>query len=113
MEIGLLFINWLCVEAQHCQNTGDISNVFSTIVGTVVGILIGGVISWCVYNRQQKTADNQDKTLKHVEELGIKQEHILEKVQAFEKKHENMLNNILTLDKKIDSLLESKKYESK
>ncbi len=71
MEIGLLFINWLCVEAQHCQNTGDISNVFSTIVGTVVGILIGGVISWWVYNRQQKTADNQDKTLKHVEELGM------------------------------------------
>ena len=53
MEI--LFINWLCVETQHCEQTGDISNVFSTIVGTVVGILIGGVISWWVYNRQQKT----------------------------------------------------------
>ncbi len=46
MEIGLLFINWLCVEAQQCEKIGDISNVFSTIVGTVVGILIGGVISW-------------------------------------------------------------------
>ena len=112
MEIGL-FINRLCVEAQQCEKIGDISNVFSTIIGTVVGILIGGVISWQIYNRQQKTADNQDKTLKHVEELGIKQEHILEKVQAFEEKHEDMLNTILTLDKKIDSLLESKKYESK
>ena len=94
----VLFINWLYVEAQHCQDTGDISNVFSTIVGTIVEILIGSVISWWIYNRQQKTADNQDKT-KHLEELGIKQEHILEKVQAFEDKHENMLNNILTLDK--------------
>lgn len=46
MEIGLLFIDWLCVEAQHCQDTGDISNVFSTIIGTLVGILIGGAISW-------------------------------------------------------------------
>jgi Na+/glutamate symporter len=111
MDIGL-FVNWLCVEAQHCDKIGDISNVFSTILGTVVGLLIGGVISWWIYNRQQKTADKQDKTLKHVEELEIKQEHILEKIQAFEEKHEVMLNNILTLDKKIDSLLESKKYST-
>jgi len=113
VEIGLLFIDWLCVEAQHCPDTGDISNVFSTIIGTLVGILIGGGISWWIYNRQQKTAVKQDKTLNHVEKLGIKQEHILVKVQAFEEKHEDMLNNILTLDKKIDSLLESKKYENK
>ncbi|HET8858183.1 MAG TPA: hypothetical protein VFM28_11710 [Nitrososphaeraceae archaeon] len=105
MEIGL-FVNWLCVEAQHCQDIGDISNVFSTIVGTLVGILIGGAISWWIYNRQQKTADKQDKTLKHVEELGIKQEQILEQIQAFEEKHDNMLNDILTLDNKIDSLIE-------
>ncbi len=69
--------------------------------------IVGGYIT------DNKTADNQDKTLKHVEELRIKQEHILEKVQAFEEKDEDMLNTILTLDKKIDSLLESKKYKSK
>jgi Na+/glutamate symporter len=102
-----LFVMWWCIEAQHCQ-TGDISNVFSTILGTVVGFVIGGIISWWIYNRQQKTADKQDKTLKHVEELGIEQEHILEKIQTFEEKHDKMLNNILTLDKKIDSLLETK-----
>jgi hypothetical protein len=61
MEIGL-FINWLCVEAQHCEKR-DISNVFATILGTVVGLLIGGGISWWIYNRQEKTADKQDKTL--------------------------------------------------
>ena len=108
MEIGLL-VNWFCVEAQHCEKIGDISNIFSTILGTVIGLVIGAGISWWIYNRQQKTADKQDKTLKHVEELGIKQEHILEKINTYEKKHDEMLNNILTLDKKIDSLLESNK----
>jgi LPXTG-motif cell wall-anchored protein len=106
MVIGLL-VNWLCVEAQYCQ-TGDISNVFSTILGTVVGLVIGGGISWWIYNRQQKTVNKQDKTLKHVEELGIKQEYILKKIKIFEEKHDKMLNNILTFDKKIDSLLETK-----
>lgn len=108
MEIGL-FVNWLCVQAQHCKETGDISNVFATTLGIVVGLLIGGVISWWIYDRQQKTADKQDKTLNHVEELVIKQEKILVKIQAFEENHDKMLNNILTLDKKIDSLLESSK----
>ena len=42
MEIGLL-VNWLCVEAQHCNKIGDISNVFATILGTVVA-LVGGYI---------------------------------------------------------------------
>lgn len=63
--------------------------------------LVGGYI---IDNK--KTADKQDKTLKHVEELGIKQEQILEQIQAFEEKHDNMLNDILTLDNKIDSLIE-------
>ena len=45
MEIALI-VNWLCVEAQQCPNEGDISNVFSTIIGTVLGILIGAFISW-------------------------------------------------------------------
>lgn len=59
MELVLL-VNWLCVEAQHCRETGDISNIFSTIIGTVLGILIGAFISWLVYNRQEKTANKQE-----------------------------------------------------
>jgi uncharacterized membrane-anchored protein YhcB (DUF1043 family) len=95
MEI-VLFVNWLCVEAQSCQPEGDISNVFSTIVGTVLGILIGAFISWLVYNRQEKTTK--------------KQEHILQKIQEYEQKHDKILKNILRLDEKIDSLLENKSH---
>ena len=95
MEI-IFFINWLCIEAQSCEEGGDISNVFSTIVGTALGILIGAVISWWIYNRQEKTTK--------------KQEEILEKIQEYEEKHDKILKNILRLDEKIDSLLENKKH---
>ena len=86
MEIALI-VNWLCVEAQQCPNEGDISNVFSTIIGTVLGILIGAFISWLIYNRQEKTTK--------------KQERILQKIQEYEQKHDKILKNILSLDKKI------------
>jgi LPXTG-motif cell wall-anchored protein len=92
-----LLVMWWCIEAQHCKDTGDISNIFSTIIGTVVGFVIGGLISWLIYNRQEKMAN--------------KQEHILERIQTFEEKHDEMLNTILILDKKIDELLENKNYE--
>ena len=108
MEIGL-FVNWLCVEAQHCQDTGDISNVFSTIVGTVVGILIGGGISWWIYNRQKKISEKQDGLLTHIEELEEKHEKILKMIQVFERNNEKLLKNIFALERKIDVLLQSKK----
>ena len=95
MELVLL-VNWLCIEAQSCKETGDISNIFSTIIGTVLGILIDAFISWLVYNRQEKTAN--------------KQEQVLEKIHEFEEKHDRILKNILKLDEKIDSLLENKSH---
>jgi high-affinity Fe2+/Pb2+ permease len=68
MEI-VLFVNWLCVEAQHCRETRDISNIFSTVIGTVLGILIGAFISWLVYNRQEKTANKQEHLLQKYKNL--------------------------------------------
>ncbi len=44
-----------------------------------------------IYNRQQKTADKQDKILQNIERLEIKQEHILEKVHEFEENHDEIL----------------------
>ena len=48
-----------------------------------------------IYNRQQKTADKQDKILQNIERLEIKQEHILEKVHEFEENHDEMLKTFL------------------
>ena len=48
-------------------------------------------ISWWIYNRQQKTADKQDKILQNIERIEVKQERILEKVHEFEENHDEIL----------------------
>ncbi|MGH9981552.1 MAG: hypothetical protein ACRD6U_08360 [Nitrososphaeraceae archaeon] len=99
----------------NCQKAGDLSNIASTYIGIVAGFLLGGIISWWIYNRQEKTAGKEQEILDHIVNLEEKHEHILEKhefilekIQIFEENHDEMLNNILTIDKKINSLLENK-----
>lgn len=110
-----LFLNLGCLEVSHCNNGGDLSNIAATYVGIVAGFVLGGLISWWIYNRQEKTAVKQQEILDHIVNLEEKHEHILEKhevilekIQLVEQNHDEMLNNILTLDRKIDSLLENK-----
>ena len=85
------------------------------IQGIIAGFVLGGLISWQIYNRQEKTAVQQQEILDHIANLEEKHEDILEKhelilenIQTVEQNHDEMLNNILTLNKKIDSLLENK-----
>jgi hypothetical protein len=99
----------------NCQKGGDLSNIAATYIGIIAGFVLAGIISWWIYNRQEKTAGKQHEILDHIVNLGEKHEHILEKhefilekIQIFEQNHEEMLNNILTIDKKINSLLENK-----
>jgi uncharacterized membrane protein YgaE (UPF0421/DUF939 family) len=100
-----LLLGW-CIEAQDCTK-GDMSNIFATILGIVVGIVIGTYISLLIYRKQQKTSEEQDKILKHIDKL---EEYLLEKTYLLQQNHDNILKNISILDKKIDSLLENKKY---
>ena len=109
------FLMWHCVDVANCQKGGDLSNIAATYVGIIAGFVLGGLISWWIYNRQEKSASKQQEILDHIAKLEEKHENILEKhvliletVQTFEQNHDEMLNNILTLDKKIDSLLENK-----
>ena len=109
------FLNWGCIEAFDCKEFGDLSNIAATYIGIVAGFVLGGLVSWWIYNRQQKTTVKQQEILDHIVNLEEKHENILEKhelilqkIQTVEQNHEEMLNNILTLDKKIDLLLENK-----
>jgi len=97
-----------CFNYIDCSHKIDLTNTAATIIGIIIGSVIGAIISWWIYNRQQETAEKQDKILQNIEKLEIKQEHILEKVHEFEENHYKMLKNIFTLEEKINLLLESK-----
>ena len=75
-----------------------------------VGAAIGGVISWWVYNRQNKTSRTQDHILHHIEEIERKNGEILTHLESYAKHHDFVLNKILLIDENIQAL--NKKIES-
>lgn len=89
------------------------TNSSSTYLGIVVGAVIGAVITWWVYNRQNKTSLKQDHVLQRVNELEQKNAHILMHLETFAKHHDDLLNkivllneNMLELDKKMSVIAE-------
>ncbi|HEY6586935.1 MAG TPA: hypothetical protein VIY98_01480 [Nitrososphaeraceae archaeon] len=55
------FLTWGCIEVSNCNNGSDLSNITATYVGIIAGFVLGGLISWWIYNRQEKTAVKQRK----------------------------------------------------
>ena len=81
-----------------------------------MGAAIGAVITWWVYNRQNKTSLKQDHVLERVNELEQKNTHILMHLETFAKHHDELLNkivllneNMLELDKKMSAISEKHK----
>lgn len=74
-----LFLNWGCIEAFHCNEFGDLSNIAATYIGIVAGFALGGLVSWWIYNRQEKTAVKQQEILDHIVNLEEKHDYILKK----------------------------------
>lgn len=82
------------------------TNSSSTYLGIAAGAAIGGIISWWIYNRQKKTADEQDFILKRIKELDENHDEILKQLERSEERHQNTLNAILGLSRKIDAIVE-------
>lgn len=87
------------------------TNSSSTYLGIAVGAAIGAVISWWIYNRQNKTSLKQDHLLERINELEQKNRQILLKLETFVQHHDELLKkiflineNILALDKKMESM---------
>jgi Na+/glutamate symporter len=84
---------WGCIP-ELSPTCMDMTNASSTYLGIIIGAIIGAIISWWIFNRQEKTSVKQDYTLNRIEHL--------------EKYNEKLLEKILDLNRKIDSLLEDK-----
>jgi len=110
-----IFVIWGCVP-ELGKGCVDMTNSSSTYLGIVVGAAIGAVITWWVYNRQNKTSLKQDHVLERLNELEQKNTHILMHLEKFAKHHEEILNKIvllnenkLELDKKMSAISEKHK----
>jgi hypothetical protein len=102
--------SWVCFTEFDQTNCRDMANASSTYIGLATGAAIGGVISWWIYNRQNKTTRKQDHILHHIEEIERKNGEILTHLESYAKHHDLVLNKILLIDENIQAL--NKKIES-
>jgi hypothetical protein len=102
--------SWVCFTEFDHTGCMDMSNTSSTYLGLAAGAAIGGVISWWVYNRQNKTSRVQDCILHQIEEIERKNGEILTHLESYIKHHDLVLNKILLLDENIQAL--NRKIES-
>jgi hypothetical protein len=108
---GTGFNSWGCFKEFDPTDCNDMSNTSSTYLGLVAGAAIGGVISWWVYYRQNKTSRKQDHVLYLIEQIERKNGKILKHLESYAKHHDLVLNKILLLEESIQAL--NKKIESK
>src|SRR5688500_6664168 len=67
-----IFIMWGCIDLKDCSSAGDLYNIASTYIGIIIGALLGGLISWLIYNRQEKISKTQDTVLNSIKKLQDK-----------------------------------------
>ena len=98
---------WGCIP-EITSNCQDMTNASSTYIGIIIGAIIAGLITWWVYNRQNKTAKQQDKMLKKIIDLEILYIKTLERIEELDKNHDATLQSILKIDEKVKKILEKK-----
>jgi hypothetical protein len=80
------------------------SNAASAYLGIIAGAAVGGVITWWIYNLQNKTSRKQDHILHHIEEIEQKNRKILIHLEAYAKHQDLVLNKIFLLNENIQAL---------
>jgi Na+/glutamate symporter len=82
------------------------TNASSTYLGIVAGAIIGGLITWWVYNRQNKTSEMQDELLNKIAELEKIHIKMLERIEALDNNHDAMLQHILKVDETVKDIVD-------
>ena len=102
---------WGCIPEVSNQCV-DMTNTSSTYLGIIAGALVGGIISWWIYNRQNKISEQQDGILHRINKIEEGNRKILVRLELSTKANGELLEmlvsldqNILELDRKIQSFL--------
>jgi Na+/glutamate symporter len=98
---------WGCIPeiTRDCQ---DMTNASSTYLGILLGAIIGGLVSWWIYNRQQKTSKKQDHFIHRISELEERHDRMLKTIERIEERNNAILNVLVELDKRITKYLADK-----
>jgi hypothetical protein len=105
-------MSWGCIPelANNCQ---DMTNTSSTYFSILVGAIIGGLISWWIYVRQNKTSQVQQIMLERIEVLNERHDNVLRRIERIEQQHEINLKSLVDLSKQIEELLATAKDSPK
>ena len=98
--------SWGCLKELSPKDNEcyDMSNAASAYLGIIAGAAVGGVITWWIYNLQNKTSRKQDHILHHIDEIEQKNRKILIHLEAYAKHQDLVLNKIFLLNENIQAL---------
>jgi Na+/glutamate symporter len=107
MIYQIMLAIWGCMP-ELTKDCVDMTNASSTYLGIIIGAIIGGIITWWVYNRQNKTSKLQDKTLNKIADLELLHIKTLERIEVLDKNHDATLRCLVEVDGKIKEIIEER-----
>ena|SRR5437867_5212544 len=101
---------WGCMP-EIASDCIDMTNSSSTYFSIGIGAIIGGIVSWWIYDRQNKTSRIQEQTLEKIQVLGERHDKLLNKMEQIEQHHQMTLDAILELEKKLADIIDKNVHD--
>ncbi len=107
MLYSIILSIWGCIP-ELSKDCIDMTNSGSTYFGILIGAIIGAFITWWVYNRQNKTSQQQDKMLNKIEKLEELHLKTLSRIEVLDRNHDKTLKYILEVDEKLRRVIDKR-----